>query len=321
MTAVSIETIQPDPAVIFDDATAALDEDFDDDTDFTGDDDDIDDVPAQRGRSREPSYIDLRDAAVLRMAPDLPADQAGLDTVAREAFEAFHAAVVIGDEAAMMAASIRYDAVVWKLNGGAFFACEAGNEAVSPRLRARLAAAPGAVPLWGQSGEFLVDHAGIRAIVIARGGPSSLQVEFRAVSATGPFISNTGQSPWMKDCPDAVMPLRRTFTAWGKVTGLAGAGKTESHGNQRNLVRIVERSVGYAHPFAQALTAGIVPWHPAFMRQTARCLTGDDNPGAIRNRHQRAGRIWEMRLAYPAGQDFPAKPSDFNCHDCPQSYV
>jgi hypothetical protein len=192
MTAVSIETIQPDPAVIFDDATAALDEDFDDDADFTGDDDDIDDVPAQRGRSREPSYIDLRDAAVLRMAPDLPADQAGLDTVAREAFEAFHAAVVIGDEAAMMAASIRYDAVVWKLNGGAFFACEAGNEAVSPRLRARLAAAPGAVPLWGQSGEFLVDHAGIRAIVIARGGPSSLQVEFRAVSATGPFISNTG---------------------------------------------------------------------------------------------------------------------------------
>ncbi len=192
MTAVSIETIQPDPAVIFDDATAALDEDFDDDTDFTGDDDDIDDVPAQRGRSREPSYIDLRDAAVLRMAPDLPADQAGLDTVAREAFEAFHAAVVIGDEAAMMAASIRYDAVVWKLNGGAFFACEAGNEAVSPRLRARLAAAPGAVPLWGQSGEFLVDHAGIRAIVIARGGPSSLQVEFRAMSATGPFISNTG---------------------------------------------------------------------------------------------------------------------------------
>ena len=162
MTAVSIETIQPDPAVIFDDATAALDEDFDDDTDFTGDDDDIDDVPAQRGRSREPSYIDLRDAAVLRMAPDLPADQAGLDTVAREAFEAFHAAVVIGDESAMMAASIRYDAVVWKLNGGAFFACEAGNEAVSPRLRARLAAAPGAVPLWGQSGEFLVDHAGIR---------------------------------------------------------------------------------------------------------------------------------------------------------------
>src|SRR3990167_8589361 len=48
MTAVSIETIQPDPAVIFDDATAALDEDFDDDTDFAGDDADIDDVPAQR---------------------------------------------------------------------------------------------------------------------------------------------------------------------------------------------------------------------------------------------------------------------------------
>lgn len=191
MTAVSIETIQPDPAVIFDGATAALDEDFDDATDFAGDDDDIE-APAQRGRSREPSYIDLRDAAVLRMAPDLPADEAGLDAVAREAFEAFHAAVVIGDEADMMAASIRYDAVVWKLNGGAFFACEAGSDAVSPRLRARLAAAPGTVPKWGQSGEFMLDHAGIKAIVVARGGPSSLQVEFRAVSATGPFISNTG---------------------------------------------------------------------------------------------------------------------------------
>ena len=69
MTAVSIETIQPDPAVIFDDATAALDEDFDDDTDFTGDDDDIDDVPAQRGRSREPSYIDLRCGSAWKRDP------------------------------------------------------------------------------------------------------------------------------------------------------------------------------------------------------------------------------------------------------------
>ena len=50
------------------------------------------------------------------------------------------------------------------------------------------------MPLWGQSGEFLVDVEGIRAVVRMEGRGFSWMhhFEFHAIDADTPFISETG---------------------------------------------------------------------------------------------------------------------------------
>lgn len=168
------------------------DDDFDlDDADFELEADDEDEIPAKPGRG--PSEIETREIAAIRIAQDLPDDEAGMLDVARRALQLFDDAIRAEDLLAMTAASDQYQAVVWKMNGNTFFGCEC-PEGASSLIRHALNAEPGQVPIWGQRGEFLVDVAGVRVVVVANGGTGGLSLRFcmHAASATGPFISETG---------------------------------------------------------------------------------------------------------------------------------
>lgn len=149
-------------------------------------------VPAKRGRDERLSAPELRKAAAIRLSADLPGDDASRIKVAREAMIAAHEAVLADDEAAFTAAVELYDAVIYALTDFSFFGSEV-DQGGGQRLREALAAAPGQVPLWGQAGEFLVDHAGIRAVVKMHGGFGTCSfASLNAACVSGLFVSDTG---------------------------------------------------------------------------------------------------------------------------------
>lgn len=125
-----------------------------------------------------------------------PDEREALLAVAMHAIEAGHAAVLAGDRSAREFAWNRYRAVVWKLNGRTFFGCnntsspDAGGVLVEQHCRAE----PGAIPMWGQAGEFVIEHAGVRALVWYESwhGIEQGHFQFYAVDLDRPFISTTG---------------------------------------------------------------------------------------------------------------------------------
>ncbi|MEO9230384.1 MAG: hypothetical protein ABI216_15770 [Devosia sp.] len=136
-----------------------------------------------------------RELQAATLAATLPDDCSALLAVAAGAVAALHGAILAGDEAAAKAQARRYDAVVWKLNGGGFFGCRSLDpEAGGNLAEAHCRAAPGTVPMWGQYGEFLIEVSGIRAVVEVCSGFGRLCVglNFYAVDVAAPFISETG---------------------------------------------------------------------------------------------------------------------------------
>lgn len=85
-------------------------------------------------------------------------------------------------------------AVIWKLNDGTFYACSAHEDSASNVVARHCAATPGTVPGWGQQGEFLIEVAGIRALVKCSDGFSwrRFHLAFHAIDMHRPFISETG---------------------------------------------------------------------------------------------------------------------------------
>lgn len=144
------------------------------------------------------SSAEDREDRAARIAASLPSDPAALLDVAAGAVRALHAAVLAGDADAAAEADDRYEAVVWKLNGGRFFGCLADEDSAGRVVERHCRAAPGAVPLWGQSGAFVVTVNGMRAIVEvsdrigSRIGTNHVSFEFRAVDLDRTFISETG---------------------------------------------------------------------------------------------------------------------------------
>ena len=139
--------------------------------------------------------IERRDATDL--AVELPEDRPGLLAVAAQAVAACHAAVLAGDGAAAEAAAARYDSSIWKLNGGTYQNCNdrSNPEAAGTLIEQHCKAAPGAVPMWGQLGELLVESDGVRCLVECGDGFGSLlnrHFAFHVIDLDGPFISETG---------------------------------------------------------------------------------------------------------------------------------
>ncbi len=129
------------------------------------------------------------------LAADLPDDQAGVLVAAREAVAAIDAAIMRGDASAAESASNRYEACVWKLNGGTHFGCMGSDDAAGYVIRDYCRATAGAMPLWGQCGEFLVIQDGMRVWVEyseGMGSPLDAHFQFHAVDLDAPFISETG---------------------------------------------------------------------------------------------------------------------------------
>ncbi|KVD99657.1 hypothetical protein WI91_02360 [Burkholderia vietnamiensis] len=137
-----------------------------------------------------------RNTEAAELAATLPADRAGLLAAALSAISAMHAAVLEANAKAAGTAADRYEAVVWKLNGGTFRGSRdpANPDAAGHLVEQHCSAAPGTVPMWGQRGEFLITVSGVRAVVEVRDGFGRYRVgfAFRVVDADKPFISETG---------------------------------------------------------------------------------------------------------------------------------
>ncbi|MCA8285241.1 klcB [Burkholderia cepacia] len=143
--------------------------------------------PAQAGQDWSAPAADLLAA--------LPADRDGLLAAAVAAVVEIDAAVMRGDGAAAEVAGDRYEAIIWKLNGGTNFGCMADDEAAGRVIERHCAAVPGDVPLWGQRGQFLAVAGDVRALVeyeAGYGGPLNAHFQFHAVDLDRPFISATG---------------------------------------------------------------------------------------------------------------------------------
>ncbi len=134
-------------------------------------------------------------APAAELLAELPADRDGLLAAAVAAVVEIDAAVMRGDGAAAELAGERYEAIIWKLNGGTNFGCMADDEAAGRVIERHCAAVPGEVPLWGQRGQFLAVTGDMRALVeyeAGYGGPLNAHFQFHAVDLDGPFISATG---------------------------------------------------------------------------------------------------------------------------------
>jgi hypothetical protein len=147
-------------------------------------------MSARRKASKEPTK---EDRTALRAAA-LPDDMAALLASAAEAIEAYHHAVMRCDDHAADDALTWVNAVVWKLNGGTMFGCKAHEDAPAYVVERHCAAVPGAVPKWGQRGEFVIEVSGMRALVEVGDGLAwrMHHLAFHAVDLHTPFISETG---------------------------------------------------------------------------------------------------------------------------------
>lgn len=144
--------------------------------------------------SKKKTPIPSRDHKAAVRAATLPVEPAELLAAAKAATVAFNAAVMACDDAGAAEAVELVEAVIWKLNGGTFFACSADEDSPANVVARHCAAEPGAVPAWGQQGEFLIEVGGIRALIKCSDGFSWMRfhLEFHAVDVHGPFISETG---------------------------------------------------------------------------------------------------------------------------------
>lgn len=129
-----------------------------------------------------------------KRAATLPTEAVELLAVAKAATEKFNAAVFDADDAQAAEAVEMIEAVICKLNDGTFHACSAYEDSASNVVARHCAATPGTVPSWGQQGEFLIEVAGIRALVKCSDGFSwmGFRLAFHAIDMHRPLISETG---------------------------------------------------------------------------------------------------------------------------------
>jgi hypothetical protein len=117
----------------------------------------------------------------------------------RAMIEEHHAAMVAGNE--KIALAIRKDAheLAAEMNGGTTLGIMGGEGSPCDVLERATAAPAGTVPLWGQTGDYIIDVDGMRVRIEQDGmfgiGCSSLfwtPFAVHAVDYDKPFVSNTG---------------------------------------------------------------------------------------------------------------------------------
>lgn len=126
-------------------------------------------------------------------AASMPDDPDELLNLALESVNKFHAGVLNSDQEEIVTAATRYEAVVWKMNGGKFFGCFADEKSAGKIVMSYCEAPLGQVPLWGQRGKFLIEVEGIRAAVEFRFWTvRRAHFSFHVVDLDRLFISGTG---------------------------------------------------------------------------------------------------------------------------------
>jgi hypothetical protein len=128
----------------------------------------------------------------------LVAELAGVDPAefparARAQVARYHDAVLAGDLEALDLSQSTYEALVYVLNGHTMFGSAADEDRATHVLARAVAAPPGQVPCWGQSGDFLVEVDGMRVRVeFAKGLHNHHGITLHAVDLDRPFLSETG---------------------------------------------------------------------------------------------------------------------------------
>lgn len=123
----------------------------------------------------------------------LPVERGELEQLAGDMLQLFNDAMIAASARDIETSTLRYSAVVYRLNGDTFMG-SGTKEGPGGQLRKLLAARPGVVPGWGQAGEYLLEVDGMRVRVVVDpwgvGGVHSLS--FWAVDSAAKFISETG---------------------------------------------------------------------------------------------------------------------------------
>ena len=177
-----------------------------------------------------------------REAAHLPGDMAYAIPFYRALLDDHHAAMIAADLDRVTA--LREDArnLAIKLNGGTSMGIIADEDAPGCVLARETAAAPGAVPLWGQEGEFIIDVRGVPVRIEMKGlfGIAShshwLGFSAHAVAKDRPFISPTGYHSFL-GCQAAIEP---NITPYASCAGFIEAHIARDLGG-----RLVEISAEY----------------------------------------------------------------------------
>lgn len=123
----------------------------------------------------------------------LPADRGELEQLAADMLQLFNDAMIAGSARDIETSALRYNAVVYRLHGDTFMG-SGTEDGAGGRLRKKFAAPAGAVPGWGQAGEYLLEVEGMRLRVVVDpwGMSGTYSLSFYAVDASAKFISETG---------------------------------------------------------------------------------------------------------------------------------
>lgn len=145
------------------------------------------------GKQGQTASMD-RDQYAAELADELPTDDDELLAIAAAAIGELHAAVIAGDLTMAEQAAQRYEACIWKWNGGTFFGSSGDETATGNVIGRHCRAEPGPAPMWGQRGAFLVVVDGVRALVEFETGfgPLHCHFAFHAIDLDAPFVSETG---------------------------------------------------------------------------------------------------------------------------------
>ncbi|MFL6970078.1 KlcB family protein [Pseudomonas alvandae] len=124
----------------------------------------------------------------------LPAGRDQLEQLAGQMLELFDDAMRAGNVREIETSTLRYEAVLYRLNNNTFFGSGV-KDGPGDRLKQRFAAPAGKVPGWGQVGEYLLEVDGMQLRVKVdpwRSFNGLHSLSFYAVDASAPFISESG---------------------------------------------------------------------------------------------------------------------------------
>src|SRR5262245_42305227 len=135
-----------------------------------------------------------------RATADLPGSVEAAGPYFHELIKRYHSAIIAGDQAG--ADDAREDAAILAIhfNGNTSFGMKVRGETCD-QLDALVAAPAGEIPLWGQTGTFVIEVDGCRIRIECDGiyGLSALSFSANAIDWDKPFISETGYRSFLSD--------------------------------------------------------------------------------------------------------------------------
>jgi hypothetical protein len=142
-----------------------------------------------------------------RATQHLPGDFETAVPFYRGLIEQFHAALLIPDYEAAEKIQKEADDLAAKLNGGTTLGIKGDPDAPCYVLERATAAEPGSVPLWGQTGEFIVTVGTVKVRIEIEGmyGIGAMPIpgfSAHCVDPAKPFISETGYRSFLGYQPE-----------------------------------------------------------------------------------------------------------------------